>query len=208
MKGLIGLLGLSLLFSATFATLGVDYSTRVTSINCMVNSGYVFAVPRGYCSYGGIDANVVANLKSAWDGGMHNVDVYMFPCVPCGNPKGQADQLINALAGSKYGMIWVDVEIYKWSGNQEANRNFILDVVAQIKARGKVPGIYTSYNNWQNIVGLGWDGVSSLPLWYAHYDNDPSFRDFRAFGGWSRPAIKQYAGDKTLCGSGVDFSFY
>ena len=208
MKGVIAPLLLSLLCGVTLATLGVDYSTRVTVTNCLVSNGYVYAVPRGYCSYGGIDANVVANLKSAWDGGMHNVDVYMFPCVPCGNPKNQVDQLVNALSGSKYGMIWVDVEIYKWSGNQEANRNFILEAVAQIKARGKVPGIYTSYNNWQNIVGINWDGVSSLPLWYAHYDNDPSFRDYRAFGGWSKPAIKQYAGDKSVCGAGVDLNFY
>ncbi len=28
----------------------------------------------------------------------------------------------------------------------------------------------------------------------AHYDNVASFSDFQPFGGWSRPAIKQYAG--------------
>ena len=208
MEKLITFLGLVMLCGFSLATLGVDYSTRVTAVNCLVNAGYSFAVPRGYCSYGGMDSNIVANLKSAWDGGMKNVDVYMFPCVPCGNPKGQVNQLVDALGGSKYGMIWVDVEIYKWSGDQGANRQFILDCVAQVKARGKTPGIYTSYYNWQTIVGTSWDGVKDVPLWYAHYDNDPSFRDYKAFGGWSKPSIKQYAGDKSACGVGIDLNFY
>ena len=43
---------------------------------------------------------------------------------------------------------------------------------------------------------------------YAHYDNSPSFSDFTAFGGWSTPAIKQYMGDKTSCGVGVDYNWY
>lgn len=43
---------------------------------------------------------------------------------------------------------------------------------------------------------------------YAHYDGNPSFSDFRPFGGWSKPAIKQYAGDKTECGAGVDLNYY
>lgn len=199
----------ALLCAVALATRGVDYSTRLSSaISCLVSNGYTFAIPRGYCSYGGVDSNVVANLKSAWDGGMHNVDVYMFPCVPCGNPKTQVDQLISALSGSRYGMIWVDVENYKWTGDMAYNRQFILDCVAQIRARGKTPGIYSSYYNWKSIVGISWDGVKDVPLWYAHYDNDPSFRDFTPFGGWSKPAIKQYAGDKSVCGAGVDLNVY
>jgi hypothetical protein len=42
----------------------------------------------------------------------------------------------------------------------------------------------------------------------AHYDNSPSFGDFRSFGGWTRPAIKQYVGDASLCGIGVDKNWY
>jgi len=176
---------LTLLFATDLCTRGIDYSDRVSSqIECFVQNGYEFAIPRGYCSYGDVDPNVVANLQSAWDGGMKYVDVYLFPCVPCGNPRDQVDSLIDALSGSTYGMIWVDVEIYKWNADQDINRQFILDMVEQIKARGKVPGIYSSYYNWQNICGLDWTGVNDLPLWYAHYDNDPSFNDFRPFGGF------------------------
>lgn len=37
-----------------------------------------------------------------------------------------------------------------------------------------------------------------------HYDGSPSFSDFTPFGGWSAPTIKQFKGDTTLCGKGVD----
>lgn len=33
---------------------------------------------------------------------------------------------------------------------------------------------------------------TSHPLWYAHYDNNPSFSDYPkyALGGWTTPSIK------------------
>ena len=43
---------------------------------------------------------------------------------------------------------------------------------------------------------------------YAHYDDNPSFSDFEAFGGWSRPAIKQYEGDAVVCGVDIDKDWY
>ncbi len=57
-------------------------------------------------------------------------------------------------------------------------------------------------------MGSGYTGGSGHQLWYAHYDNNPSFSDFRSFGGWNKPAIKQYAGDKSVCGAGVDLNYY
>lgn len=200
-----------LLFPANvLSTKGVDYSVRVSTqkIQCLVGKGFTFAIPRGYRSVGKVDTNVVANLKSAWDGGMKYVDVYMFPCVSCGNPKGQVDSLINALANSKYGMIWLDIERLNWPSNYVANRRFILDMVAELKEKQKSFGIYTNLNNWAEIVGQSWDGVKDYPLWYAHYDSLPNYSDFKAFGGWTRPAMKQYKGDTTVCGVGVDLSYY
>ncbi len=51
---------------------------------------------------------------------------------------------------------------------------------------------------------------TKLPVWYAHYDNVASFSDWStvSFGGWSKPSMKQYQGDVTLCGCGVDKDFY
>ena len=79
-----------------------------------------------------------------------------------------------------------------------------------VKSHGKTPGIYSSYYMWESIMGTAGSctGLGGVSLWYAHYDGNPSFSDFRQFGGWTKPNIKQYAGDTTLCGAGVDLSFY
>ena len=201
---------LLILFSAHLSdsTLGVDVSQLTTSFSCIKSAGYSFASVRGYQSSGKVDPNVVSNIQNARSGGMLHVDVYLFPCVPCGNPGQQAVSLVNAIKGQNYGIIWLDVEIYAWNSNLVENQNFIVSIVNQLKTLGQVVGIYTSYYNWQSIVGINWTGCSGLPLWYAHYDNNPSFSDFVAFGGWKTPNIKQYAGDKVICGAGVDLNFY
>jgi len=69
-------------------------------------------------------------------------------------------------------------------------------------------GIYSSASQWSAIFGsLSYSYGSSLPLWYAHYDNNPSFSDFSSFGGWNTPWAKQYAGDATVCSMGVDKNY-
>ena len=80
-------------------------------------------------------------------------------------------------------------------------------MISRLESRGQRVGVYTNYYNWQEIVGLDWTGASSHPLWYAHYDGAQNFNDFDSFGGWSRPSIKQYQGDATLCGAGVDLTW-
>lgn len=204
-KLLVVLLSLAL---PSLATLGVDVSSYTSVFSCIHGAGYDFAIVRGYQSTGNVDPNAVSNIKNAVAGGMAHVDVYLFPCVPCGNPAGQATSLVNAIKGQNYGMVWIDIETYAWSSSLTANQNFITSMVNQLKALGQSVGIYSSYYNWQSIVGLGWTGCSGLPLWYAHYDNNPSFSDFTPFGGWKTPAIKQYNGSSTVCGAGVDLNFY
>lgn len=49
---------------------------------------------------------------------------------------------------------------------------------------------------------------SDFPLWYAHYDGIPSFSDFKPFGGWTKPTIKQYKGTSSLCGASVDLNYH
>ena len=82
------------------------------------------------------------------------------------------------IKGKKYGMIWVDIEILKWSSNHESNREFISAMVNELVKLGINVGIYTNKHNWESICGVDWNGVSKHALWYAHYDNNPSFSDF------------------------------
>lgn len=201
---------LCLTVPTTLAAVGVDVSqyTSQGSFSCLNQNGYIFAIVRGYCSYGDVDPNVVSNIQNSINGGMQNTDVYLFPCYPCGNPAGQADALVNAISGQGYGMVWIDIETYAWDSNQGNNQNFIAALARELVNQGQSVGIYTSYYNWQSIVGLGWTGVSQFPLWYAHYDDSLSFGDFTPFGGWNSPAIKQYNGDVSYCGAGIDQNYY
>jgi len=193
----------------SLAVTGVDISQLITSAwTCLRSTGHEFAVIRGYQSTGRVDPNVISNVRNARAAGMPSVDVYIFPCVPCGNAAGQMQALVKAIAGENYGMIWLDIEIYSWSGSQTTNQEFITALINEGATLNRKLGIYTNLNNWRSIVGEGWAGASHLPLWYAHYDNAPNFNDFVAFGGWTKPTIKQYAGDAVQCGVDVDLNWY
>jgi GH25 family lysozyme M1 (1,4-beta-N-acetylmuramidase) len=192
-----------------FCSYGVDYSTlfQISQIECLAQSDIDFVIPRAFCSTGKLDINIKQNLENAWAGGMSHVDIYMFPCFPCNNPTEQAKTLISELKGYNYGMVWVDIERRQWSSNFEKNRKFILELVRELAKKAYV-GIYTNYNNWAHIVGVDWEILKHYPLWYAHYDKDPSFSDFEPFGGWKEPSMKQYQGTTKMCNGNVDFNLF
>lgn len=62
---------------------------------------------------------------------------------------------------------------------------------------------------WQSIMGSrsACHTLSSYELWYAHYDGKQSFSDYETFGGWTKPSMKQYQGDVSLCGAGIDKNY-
>ena len=204
-----------LLVVSSLCTLGVDVSQlfSTSTYQCMKNNGYAFAIIRGYCSYGGVDGNVVNNLNNARAAGLIT-DIYMFPCRGK-SASAQVDQMMAAIPANLYGMVWIDVETNPssgcgWGTDHAGNCNFLTEIINRIKSHGKVPAIYASRYMWQTIMGsfTACPSVASQQLWYAHYDGSPSFSDFVAFGGWTKPAIKQFQGDTTLCGAGVDKNFY
>jgi GH25 family lysozyme M1 (1,4-beta-N-acetylmuramidase) len=80
-------------------------------------------------------------------------------------------------------------------------------MVDELNKKGKKFGIYTSASQWNPIMG-GSTKFSKYPLWYAHYDNKASFSDFSAFGGWTKPSIKQYVGTTGICSASVDKNWY
>ncbi|KAF8373749.1 hypothetical protein PRIPAC_80178 [Pristionchus pacificus] len=121
---------------------GIDTVAGISSsgFNCLANSGYWFYIGRVGQSNGGIDNGGIQNIKNAWAGGMGAVDAYIFPChaSSCGSAKTQVANTINALrnSGAKFGMLWLDIEIYNWPSDMNGNRQFILDMVAQAQAMG------------------------------------------------------------------------
>ena len=73
--------------------------------------------------------------------------------------------------------------------------------------------LYSNHAEWGEYVFHGdytacsQPAKAGWPLWYADYDGAQNFNDFEAFGGWTKPVAKQYAGDKTVCGQDVDLNW-
>lgn len=102
-------------------------------------------------------------------------------------------------------MLWLDIE-GRWTRNIDINIRFIDELTQQINNFGIKFGIYTTRSNWISIMN-NITTFSLNSLWYPHYDNMKSFNDFRAFGGWREPLIKQYIGDVKECGVILDRNF-
>ena len=147
-----------LLIAPSLCVLGVDVSQLFSSstYQCMKTAGYQFVILRGYCSYGGVDSNAVANLNNVRAAGLI-ADIYMFPCRGKGG-SAQVDQMVAAISNNLYGMVWIDVETNPssgcgWGNDYAGNCNFLVEIVNRIKSHGKTPGIYASQYMWQTIMG-------------------------------------------------------
>lgn len=171
---------------------GVDMAGAfsTSTFQCIKNAGYSFATLRAYRSMGSFDTTVVQSLTNARSAGL-TTDIYMFPCRGK-NASAQVDEMMSKVSASLYGMVWIDVETNpssgcSWSGHDSnSNCQFVTEIVNRVKSQGKNVGIYSNANMWLSIFGskTACTGVGSQQLWYAHYDNSPSFSDFSPFGGW------------------------
>ena len=207
----------ALLGASTVAYVGVDVSEPISEADwqCLESPGgqgpVQWASVRAYRSNGSTDPNAPSSIKNARAAGIKHVSAYIFPCVSCGNGAKQVNDTVAFLksSGATPDIYWYDVETYNWSSSLSSNQAFITDMITKGKALGIKAGIYTNYYNWQSIVGLNWSypAQQGLPLWYAHYDDSASFSDFAAFGGWSKPSVKQYEGDQSSCGVGIDYDY-
>ncbi|KAK6042806.1 glycosyl hydrolase family 25 [Cooperia oncophora] len=141
------------------------------------------------------------NFKKLYTAGIKRVDGYIFPC-QSSSCKGGAEQVAAASsalekAGAKVDTLWLDVERHQWPKDHVKNRAFIEEMGNKLTEHGHKWGVYTNLNNWKEIVGLDYTGMKDKPLWWAYYDNQPNFNNFKPFGGWEKPAIHQYKGDVT-----------
>ena len=200
----------------TLATVGVDVSALVdeSAWKCLQTPGgqgpIEFAVARVFRSTGHADETGTESIKAAHAAGIKHVDGYLFPCVKCSS--SPADQVQAAVAASvDIERLWLDIEPFDWPSDPKSNEAFVTGLVDACLKMAPSCGIYSSVHAWESIFESSTDysypASKGLPLWYAHYDGNPSFSDFSAFGGWSKPTIKQYYGDKTSCGVGLDYNW-
>jgi len=183
---------------------GLDLSyyqgnVSASSFVCLRNMGYQFAVLQARRS-SGLNQYILGDIKNAWAAGFKYVDVYIFPTVNGNDPYNQVIQTLDFLGNARYNRVWLDIE-GDWPSNTTRNAWFVGELIRAVEDRGKIVGMYAT-RTWKTIFGDY--SVSHYPLWYAHYDGDPSFQDFSSYGGWDRPRVKQYMGTTSMCKTQID----
>jgi len=190
---------------------GVDISSFISpgTFGCMKNNNYHFAIARQFMQTCRVDPNGVHTVANAWAAGLAHVDIYLFPSYGCSvSAAGQVDAAINGMGNIPFGQLWIDIEV-GGQGSAANNYNWMMQALARGTARlgnGRM-GIYSSRWMWSQVMP-GYNGPTQYPMWYANYDGVPSFANFPTFAGWTRPAMKQFAGDVGLCGANVDLNWY
>ncbi|KAK6765992.1 hypothetical protein RB195_025730 [Necator americanus] len=206
---------LAALFGVNLAATGFDAIGAISTsqFECMKTHGYSFFIGRVFRSNGAVDSQGIQNIKNAKAAGISHVDGYIFPCTSssCASAATQISETSKALksAGATVGMLWLDIETYQWPSDHTKNREFIEAMGKELTSLGYKWGVYSNYNNWESITGLDYTGMSSKSLWWATYNGQANFNNFKAFGGWSKPNIHQYNGDVTgPCSFSIDTNYY
>mmetsp|Transcript_11483 Transcript_11483/g.9903 ORF Transcript_11483/g.9903 Transcript_11483/m.9903 type:complete len:141 (-) Transcript_11483:244-666(-) len=79
-----------------------------------------------------------------------------------------------------------------------------MDVAEKLHTSGYHIGIQSNSTSWSTLMGANANKTtfSSLSLWYTGYDGSATFgtsADY-TFGGWSKPELKQFQANSTVCG--------
>jgi GH25 family lysozyme M1 (1,4-beta-N-acetylmuramidase) len=125
--------------------------------------------------------------------------------------KTLVDYLHSNCNSSWSGRVWLDIEGSEyWTGSYTNNKNWYQALVDSCGSLGVKCGIYASQYQWTSIFGsTTYCYGNNKPLWYAHYDSNPTFSDYSkySFGCWTSPYAKQYAGTTTVCSVSVDLDY-
>jgi hypothetical protein len=175
-------------------------------IACWVESGYTHAIV-------GTQWPLVARhqLELCAAGGM-TLDAYVWLSWSR-DVRATVATALETIRGFEVHRLWLDCE-EATDGHPPA------EVVSRIEAavdaaRGVPAGIYTARWWWPAATGDS-RAFARLPLWHAEYPyregykpsqaEAPSFDSFVPYGGWTRPAVWQYAGSVQHCGANVDLN--
>lgn len=115
-------------------------------------------------------------------------------------------------------MVWILIDSNPslgcgWSSYSiSSNCEFLKKLVKALESKGKRVGIYSNKDKWIQIFGNEeyCKDFVNYPVWYTHLDQEASFSDwnFIRFGGWTKPAIKQYDKNVQICDCQINSNFF
>jgi GH25 family lysozyme M1 (1,4-beta-N-acetylmuramidase) len=193
---------------------GVDVSQPVSTSEwqCLLQQGLEFGIVRVFRSTGNVDPAAVQTIADGHKAGVR-MDGYMFPCPKCGTSGAdQVGALMKHLnsSGAVIGTLWFDIEESTpyWTSSHSLNQQFFASLLHGAAQHGVVAGVYSNWVQWPAIFG-SFNVPSQVPLWYPHYDGQPTFNDFKPFGGFSRSdvVIKQFSDKGAKCSSSYDINW-
>ncbi|KAG9391127.1 Glycoside hydrolase, family 25 [Carpediemonas membranifera] len=203
---------------AALATKGFDFSVwqgtpSVADLECLKHNGYEFGIIQAQCSNGVYNSHVAQAFRNAKAAGIKYVDLYFFPS-KSHDAASQVRNTVNHLKAdglhSSSTQMWIDIEnTGLFFPSCSENVRFIREIVDNLRKEwpGKI-GIYTSESQWSPITCNSKD-FADMQLWWPRYDGVGTLtHNWRSFGGWSRPAIKQYHNTMSICGTQIDEDCY
>uniref|UniRef100_A0A914C6B6 Lysozyme n=1 Tax=Acrobeloides nanus TaxID=290746 RepID=A0A914C6B6_9BILA len=198
--------------------LGVDAaatSISTSQFQCLLNNGYKLFVGRiGQIS--GPDTSGIQNIRNAQSAGVPYTHAFIFPSAQQ-NATVQVDNAIAALGSTYVKVLWLDVEKGDWGSNKTANEQFLIQLwhaaAKYLYINYDRVGIYTSVNNWNQIIGTNsvGDYFYQFPIWYVYANSnvDPC-NGWLNFGGWLYgcldEVVHKYAINVNICGTTVDLN--
>ncbi|CAD6184918.1 unnamed protein product [Caenorhabditis auriculariae] len=200
----------------------VDFSVSAstTTLNCLKSGGYSVVFTRAYnpSGSGSFDRNSATTIKNANTVGL-GVEAYITP-QPKSKTKTGAQQFVEVYQGlTSSGIVirsaWIQVTSpANWYTNS-TNVNFLLSMINQARQYGVAVGIYTSYSDWYTITSNYQGLPSDILVWYYNVyasgvtgESAPTYTDFRPFGTWKVPTVKQFAQVESVCQTTLNRNVY
>ncbi|ELP84865.1 lysozyme, putative [Entamoeba invadens IP1] len=203
------------LLSLSTALLGTDttYVLPTSGIACLKNMSSDFIIFLASDSNTGkFYSSVASTVKNAWSIGFEKaqVDLLFTPCVTCGNPETQIVEFYGNVTSNKLkpNCIWLNV-IDGWYSDIPDRQGFFEKMIAQATKSKMTFGIFTSKKYWEGVFGDTYEcpNARTTPLFYYNSDNNPSFSDFRRFGGWAKPTAKRYSPNNYVCNTKANYDY-
>ncbi|KAK6045664.1 hypothetical protein COOONC_16831 [Cooperia oncophora] len=196
----------------------VDFSGPASNFSCLKSSNYRTVFVRA--------TNTSINRRN-FSAGL-GVEAYMTPQIRSSkNASMQFDEILNGLnaAGINLKKLWIQVTApANWDPYPQKNVYFL----NQIVMAAQVFSFFTALSSLSFIIGIELHsaftptfttgpglhtmrgGVTSQ-LWYWNVrgegpqgETGANFYDFRPFGSWFRPTVKQFAQAENVCGMTVN----